>query len=271
MQTSRKLCIIGGGKMGGVLTQGILSRQLFTARDVTVSDVVPERLQELAGLYGVNTSEDNRTAAGTADIIILAVKPQGMESVLRGLAGFIRENQLVISIAAGISTGFIEERLDGSMRVLRAMPNTPALVGAGITALAGGTKIQEDDLALARDIFSAVGAVVEVKEDLMDAVTGLSGSGPAYVFVIIEALADAGVHMGLDRKTSLQLATQTILGAARLCLESGKHPAELKDMVASPGGTTIAGLRALEEGRLRATLMAAVEAATARSRQLGGR
>lgn len=271
MEKSRKICIVGGGKMGGVLTQGILSRGLVSARDVIVSDVIPERLQELADSHGVTTSADNQAAVGGADIVILAVKPQSMESVLRGLAGSVCDNQLVISIAAGISTGFIEERLSGSPRVVRAMPNTPALVGAGITALAGGTRARGDDLVLAREIFSAVGEVVEVQEDLMDAVTGLSGSGPAYGFVIIEALADAGVQMGLDRKTSFRLAAQTILGAARLCMASDKHPAELKDMVASPGGTTIAGLRALEEGRLRATLMAAVEAATIRSRQLGGR
>jgi pyrroline-5-carboxylate reductase len=271
MRKGRKICIIGGGKMGGVLAQGIVSRQLAAARNVTVSDIVSERLRELSDLCGVKTSDDNRASAQDADIVILAVKPQGMESVLRGLAGSIRRNQLVISIAAGITTGFIEEHLGGSARVIRAMPNTPALVGAGITALAGGTKAEENDFALAREIFSAVGAVVEVREDLMDAVTGLSGSGPAYGFVIIEALADGGVQMGLDRKIALTLAAQTILGAARLCIETDRHPAELKDMVASPGGTTIAGLRTLEEGRLRATLMAAVEAATARSRQLGGR
>ena len=270
MLEGRKMAVIGGGKMGSVIIHGIVSRALISARDVTVSDVAKARLVELSERYGVQTTEDNATAVRWSDIVILAVKPQTMAEVLSELSGIIDETKVVISIAAGISTHFIESRLSKGVRVIRVMPNTPALIGEGISAISAGAHATAGDLSLARAVFSSVGMTVDVREDLMDAVTGLSGSGPAYAFVIIEALTDAGVQMGLSRDVSLLLSAQTILGAARLCLQGDKHPAELKDMVTSPGGTTIAGLRALEEGKLRATLMAAVEAATQRSRQLGG-
>ena len=193
-----------------------------------------------------------------------------MAEVLSGLAGVLGKSHLVISIAAGIPIPFIEDRLRKGVRVIRVMPNTPALVGEGMTALAAGSAATEADLAEARRIFDAVGLTVVVKEELMNAVTGLSGSGPAYVFIMIEALSDAGVRMGLSRDIALKLSAQTLLGAARLCLQAGKHPGELKDMVTSPAGTTIAGIKALEEGKIRATLIAAVEAATLRAKELGG-
>ena len=219
----------------------------------------------------MGVTEDNRKAVKGADIVILAVKPQDMGTVLSELSPVIDNKKVVISIAAGITTGFIEGHLREGVRVIRAMPNTPALIGEGAAALACGKKGSEKDREMAGLIFSALGITVFVKEELMDAVTGLSGSGPAYGFVIIEALTDAGVRMGLSRDISLKLAAQTILGAAKLCLKGDKHPAELKDMVTSPGGTTIAGLKALEEGKIRATLMAAVEAAALRSKELGGK
>jgi len=270
MLKGKKIGFIGGGKMGGVLIGSIISHGLLNAGAIMVSDVVRERLEELKELYGVHVTEDNREVAGGADPVILAVKPQNMAEVLEEISGAGERPGVIISIAAGISTSFIEGYLRKGVRVIRAMPNMPAMIGEGVTALACGRGAREEDLALARLIFDSVGITVFVEEKLMDAVTGLSGSGPAYGFVVIEALSEAGVRMGLSRDIALKLSAQTILGAARLCLVSGKHPAELRDMVASPGGTTIAGLKVIEEGRIRATLMAAVEAATIRARELGG-
>ena len=270
MSKGEKIGLIGGGKMGGVLAGGIVSGGLAPASQVIVADVDRGRLQELAKALGVETTEDNREAAKASRILILAVKPQTMAEVLSGLAGVVGKAHLVISIAAGIPIPFIEDRLRKGVRVIRVMPNTPALVGEGMTALAAGSASTEADLAEARRIFDAVGLTVVVKEDLMNAVTGLSGSGPAYAFIMIEALSDAGVRMGLSRDIALKLSAQTLLGAARLCLQGGKHPGELKDMVTSPAGTTIAGIKALEEGKIRATLIAAVEAATLRAKELGG-
>ncbi len=265
----KKIGIIGGGKMGEVILNGLVSRGLAPAGAIVVSDAVAERLKDLKKVYGVQVTTDNKKAARHGNIVILAVKPQNMAEVLEEIAGVVGKEKTVISIAAGIPTRFIEARLGGGCRVIRVMPNTPALIGEGATALASGEKATAQDLDAAGQIFDAVGITVVLNEELMDAVTGLSGSGPAYGFLIIEALADAGVRMGLGREIALKLSAQTMLGAAKLCLESGKHPAELKDMVISPGGTTIAGLKALEEGKLRATVMAAVEAATLRSKELG--
>jgi len=268
MLKDKKVGVIGGGKMGEALIGGMISGRLVSSESITVSDMLTERLDYFGNKYQINVTRNNTEASKNADIVILAVKPQNMAEVLEGVASMIDETKLIISIAAGITTRFIEEHLKNGVRVIRAMPNTPALIGEGATAVAKGGNAGEDDLALVRHIFDSVGLTVVVREDLMDAVTGLSGSGPAYGFVIIEALSDAGVNMGLSRDIALKLSAQTLLGAAKLCLKGGKHPAELKDMVASPGGTTIAGLKAIENGNLRATLIAAVEAATLRSREL---
>jgi pyrroline-5-carboxylate reductase len=192
-----------------------------------------------------------------------------MDRVLGDIAPAADTSKLVISIAAGITIGRIEKLLTGNPRVIRVMPNTPALVLAGAAGIAAGTSAGKDDLDIAQEIFNAVGRAVVVEEKLMDAVTGLSGSGPAYVFMIIDALSDAGVKAGLPRPLALELAAQTVFGSAKMVLETKEHPAKLRDMVTSPGGTTIEGLHALEKGKLRATLMNAVEAATARSRELG--
>jgi pyrroline-5-carboxylate reductase len=270
MLEGKKIGFIGGGKMGGVIAGAIVARGLVPASQVIVSDVAKDRLEELTKTYGVQTTQDNKRAAKDAQVLILAVKPQAMAEVLAELSTVVDKSKLVISIAAGIPIKFIEERLKKGVRVIRVMPNTPALVGEGMTALAGSPSATEKDLACAREIFDAVGLTVVLKEDLMDAVTGLSGSGPAYAFIMIEALSDAGVRMGLNRDVALKLSAQTLLGAAKLCLKGDKHPGELKDMVTSPAGTTIAGIKALEEGGIRATLMAAVEAATLRAKELGG-
>jgi pyrroline-5-carboxylate reductase len=271
MLTGKKIAVIGGGKMGGALLGGLISRGLVQAGDLTVADKDGQRRAELVQAYGLTVTADNREAVRLADIVLLSVKPQNMAEVLSELAGAVKAQALVLSIAAGIDTVFIEAGLGQGTRVVRVMPNTPALIGEGAAALAAGTFATADDLALARHLFAAVGITVEVKEGLMDAVTGLSGSGPAYAFLIIEALTDAGVRMGLARDVALRLSAQTLLGAARLCLRGEAHPAALRDMVTSPGGTTMAGLKALEDGKLRAVLMSAVEAATLRSAELGGR
>jgi len=270
MFENKKIGMIGCGKMGAILLQGILRRSLVSAGQILVADAVRERIEEIRKAHPEMVAEENGNLARQADILILAVKPQNMSALLDEISAAVHPGQLIISIAAGISTRKIEKHFPGPVRVVRVMPNTPALVGEGATALAAGSSATAADLETAGRIFEAVGLTVTVAEYLMDAVTGLSGSGPGYVFVMLEALADAGVLLGLPRDIALKLAAQTFLGAAKLCLEAGKHPGELKDMVTSPGGTTIAGLKALEDNRLRATLMTAVEAAASRSKALAG-
>lgn len=257
--------------MGGALIQGMIAGGLVDAEALMVADMDEARLGELARDCRVPVTTDNREAVRNAELIILAVKPQNMAEVLAGLAPAMVPSALVISIAAGISTTFIEERLGKGVRVVRVMPNMPALIGEGAAAIAPGRHATEADLSRTRLIFDAVGLTVEVEEGLMDAVTGLSGSGPGYVFLIVEAFVDAGARVGLSRETALKLISQSLLGAAKLCLLGEKPPAELRSMVTSPGGTTLAGLKVMEEGKLREILMAAVEAATNRSAELGGR
>lgn len=270
MLKGKKIGVIGGGKMGSVLIQGILTNKLTVKEAIIVSDKDKMRLKELKKLWGIKTTDDNIEAVRNADIVILAVKPQNMADVLDEIKDSMSQTTIVISIAAGLSIHFIASRLKKDSRIIRAMPNTPALCGEGATALTQSPDVAEKDIALAKSIFDSVGMTVIVKEELMNAVTGLSGSGPAYGFIIIEALSDAGVLMGLSRELALKLAAQTMLGAAKLCLAGDKHPGELKDMVTSPAGTTIAAVQVLEEGALRATLMAAVEAAAQRAGELEG-
>jgi pyrroline-5-carboxylate reductase len=251
--------------------RGILAADRIRPEEILATDVREERLAYLTHTYRIAISSDNAAAARQAETVLLAVKPQNMDRVLAELKGAVGEAQLLISIAAGIATTAIAAHFPHPVRVVRVMPNTPALVLEGMSALARGRHATSQDMETTRQLFEAVGKVVVVDESLMDAVTGLSGSGPAYVFVIIEALADAGVKVGLPRDVAVALAAQTVRGSARLVLETGKHPGELKDMVASPGGTTIAGLHALEQGAVRAALFNAVEAATRRSQELGKR
>jgi pyrroline-5-carboxylate reductase len=260
---------IGGGNMGEALIKGLLGASLVPASAIHATDVRLERLKELDRLYGIQVSSSNADLVRHSDIVILAVKPQIMDSVLKEIAPAVTRKKLLISVAAGVSTAKIRTVLHKDARLIRVMPNTPALVLEGVTAIAKADNIEPDDLDTAGEIFSAVGRVVVLDETLMDAVTGLSGSGPAYVAVVIESLADGGVRMGLDRITAMTLATQTVLGAAKLLLETGLHPGALKDMVSSPGGTSIAGIAALEEGGIRTTFIKAVEKATERSRELG--
>lgn len=264
---TKKIAFVGGGQMAEAIIGGLLAGDVCSPEFLWATDPVHARCDRLKSQYAVRVGSDNRQAVAWADVVILAVKPQVFAPVLEEIGGDLHR-VLVISIAAGVTIQAMMNRAPGARRVIRAMPNMPALVREGITALAWTGALAEEDKEIARAVFQAVGRVIPIEERLMDAVTGLSGSGPAYVFQAIEALADGGVKMGLPRQTAEVLAAQTVLGAAKMVLESGDHPAKLKDRVASPGGTTIAGLHRLEEGRFRATLMGAVEAATKRSQEL---
>ena len=266
---TKTLGFVGGGNMAEALVKGLLHAKVVPPEDIIVSDVKTERLAHFVELHGVRTTQDNHELVRTSDVIVLSVKPQVIDKVLGLIGGDVKSGQLVISVAAGVPVSAIEARLPEGTHVVRSMPNTPATVQAGATAIAPGTHATEDDLEVARSLFAAVGRVVTLDETLLDAVTGLSGSGPAYVMLMIEALADGGVKVGLHRDTALLLAAQTVYGSAKLLLDTGEHPGRLKDMVTSPGGTAIAGLHTLESGGLRRTLIDAVEAATNRSAQLG--
>ena len=273
MLTNKKLGFIGGGNMAEALLKGLLAASSIGPKDILVSDLLSERLEYLNKEYKVKTTDDNRKLVQKCDILILAVKPQVVKKVLESFSDLVDSNKIIISVAAGISINFIEDALGSERKknisVIRTMPNTPALVQEGATAICGGEYSTKRDLKVAHYIFKAIGETVDIEEIHMDAVTGLSGSGPAYVFMIIEALSDAGVKVGLSREVSNILTIQTILGSAKLARDGGKHPGQLKDMVTSPGGTTISGLHMLEEGGIRNALMNAVEMATQRSRELG--
>lgn len=267
---NRKIGFIGAGAMAEALFKGMLTSGLFACKEILVSDVNVTRLQQLAEKYGIRTTSDNKDVIRETEIVVLAVKPAVMPALLEEIGFQARNGQLYISVAAGISSGLIESYFSLPVPVIRVMPNTPCLVGAGASAYTMGSNAGAADARMADTLLSAVGIAVQVPEHLMDAVTGLSGSGPAYVFTIIEALADAGVRAGLPRDTATILAAQTLLGAAKMVQETGEHPARLRDMVTTPGGTTIAGLHILESGKIRATLMDAVLAAANRSKELGG-
>lgn len=255
--------------MAGALLRGAVRRGGRAPQSLALTDVHSDARAALKGELGVLDFASNTEACAWADVIVLAVKPQVLPAVLAEIAGSLPPTTLVISIAAGVTLQRLEQELGGHTKLVRAMPNTPALVGEGATALARGRGVSDSEFEEAQRLFAVTGSVVTVEERLMDAVTGLSGSGPAYAFVAIEALSDAGVRVGLPRDVATKLAAQTLLGAAKLLLETGEHPGKLKDMVTSPGGTSIAGLAALEREGLRNALIAAVEAATARSKELG--
>jgi len=261
-----KLGFIGVGNMGGAIIRGLLGGGHVARQNLIYYDPDPARQAQMDKL-GVETALDNAEVMHSP-VVVLAVKPQIMPAVLAGVKEFARPWHLVISIAAGVPLKVLEEALPES-RIIRVMPNTPTLVGAGMAALAPGSLASREDLELALELFQSVGQAVAVEEKLMDAVTGLSGSGPAFVAVFIEALTDGGVKMGLPRTLAHTMAVQTVLGTAKLCLEEELHPGKLKDMVTSPGGTTIAGLHALESGGFRGVVMDAVSAAALRSEELG--
>lgn len=259
---------LGAGNMAGALVKALLHAGTVPSR-IMASDVRDERLDELQREYEIGVTQDNDEVVSFADLLVLAVKPQVVDRVLPCIAANLKPQALMISIAAGVRLSALEARLPETAKLVRAMPNTPAMVLAGATAIAPGTHATAEDLKLAKRLFNMVGKTVVLEESLLDAVTGLSGSGPAYVMLIIEALADGGVKVGLHRETALLLAAQAVYGSAKLLIETGEHPGRLKDMVTSPGGTAIAGLHTLESGALRKTLMDAVENATRRADELG--
>jgi pyrroline-5-carboxylate reductase len=262
----KNIGIIGVGNMGEAILRGL--HQKGMAQGIVVSEIRPDRRAYLKKNYGVEAIPDNRNLASQVQVIILAVKPQELKGVLQEIAPALDSATILISIAAGASLGAIASILAKDVRLVRAMPNIAALALESATALSPGAEVSAADLEIAREIFNAMGKTVIIPESLMDAVTGMSGSGPAYVSLFIEALADGGVRMGLPKKDALEMAIQTVLGTARLLSEHGEHPAHLKDRVASPGGTTIAGIAALEAKGFRGAVMEAVAAATQRSREL---
>jgi len=260
---------IGAGKMATALAKGFLRAGLVSAEDLIASDASAAARGAFEKETGARTAEENAAVVQAAAVLILAVKPDQVGGVLGEIRGALSPKQLVVSIAAGVTLAKLEAGLGAGTRLIRVMPNTPALVGASATGFAAGKSALPADAALAQQLFSSVGVAFQVKESLLDAVTGLSGSGPAYVYLFIEALSDGGVAAGLPREAATRLAAQTVLGSARMVLETGLHPGALKDMVTSPGGTTIEGIHELELGGLRGTVMSAVRAAADKSKKLG--
>ncbi|HEY4105421.1 MAG TPA: pyrroline-5-carboxylate reductase [Polyangiaceae bacterium] len=265
----RKIGMLGTGNMASAMIRGMLASKSFTPDQIRGSDVRAEHLAELEKTYGIKTHADNSELLAWANVVVLAVKPQVIDRVLDQLGGDFSSDTLVISVAAGVPIRALEARLPAGTHVVRAMPNTAAIALAAATGISAGTRATPEDVKFTKALFDAIGRTVVLDETLLDAVTGLSGSGPAYIMLIIEALADGGVKVGLHRETALLLAAQTVYGSAKLLLETGEHPGRLKDMVTSPGGTAIAGLHTLESGGLRRTLIDAVEVSTRRAIELG--
>jgi len=266
--SDKKLAVLGTGKLGGILLRAYLKQELFSPKRVTTTVKHAEKAAAMAKELGVSVTTDNRKAVSGADIVLLGVKPQVVGDVLKEIAPELTEKSLVISVAASVPTSYIEQRLGGKVPVVRAMPNTPASVGCGMTGICRGAHAGAEHLETARAMFNAVGRTVIVDEKNMDAVTGLSASGPAFAYIILESLAEAGVKVGLPRDVSTLLAAQTMKGAASVVLETGDHPALLKDAVTTPAGCTIDGIMELEEGKLRVTLIKAVVKATSRAGEL---
>jgi len=269
MLRNKQIGFVGTGNMGEALIHGLLHGHLCRPEQILCSDVRPERLKAVREQHGVRGTSHNLEVVKQSDIIVLAVKPQIMKQVVEELAKHLDLSKLIISIAAGVPLDAIESCAKKELKLIRVMSNICVSVREGVSAIAGGKHASKEDLMMAKTIFDSVGKSIFIEEYLLDAVTGLSGSGPAYIFLIIDALADAGVKVGLSRDDSLILASQTVLGAAKMLIETGEHPGKLKDMVTSPGGTAIAGLHTLEQGGVRTTLINAVEVATERSKALG--
>jgi pyrroline-5-carboxylate reductase len=266
--SDKKLAVLGTGKLGGILLRAYLKQELFSPKRVTATVKHSEKATALGKELGVSVTTENRKAVSGADIVLLGVKPQVVGDVLKEIAPELNEKTLVISVAASVPTSYIEQRLSEKVPVVRAMPNTPASVGCGMTGICRGAHAQTEHLETARAMFNAVGRTVVVDEKNMDAVTGLSASGPAFAYIILESLAEAGVKVGLPRDVATLLAAQTMKGAASVVLETGDHPALLKDAVTTPAGCTIDGIMELEEGKLRVTLIKAVVKATSRAGEL---
>jgi pyrroline-5-carboxylate reductase len=264
----KKLALVGAGKIGEALLSGILSSQLVPVSNVVATDADQTRADYIGEKYGVKTYTNNRQAVTGADLVLLCVMPQRVRDVLREVRKAVRKDTLVISVAASVRTALIERELDRGVRVIRVMPNTPCLIRQGMSALCRGKYASDEDLQVAQAVFASMGRTVVVDERHMDTITGLSASGPAYVYMIIESLAEAGVKLGLPRELSTELSAQTLLGSAAMVLHTGEHPAKLKDVVTTPAGCTIDGLLELEEGGLRVTLIKAVVRAAERAKEL---
>lgn len=269
MTNVRKIGFIGGGNMAEALIKGLLAGS-FPAEKIMASEPSDQRRRHLIEAYGIALAENNLELMEHSDIIVLAIKPQIVVEVLEEVAGAYQNDKLIVSILAGVTSATIEKFFQGAPRVVRVMPNTPALVGEAASAICRGHHASQDDLDVVRQLLETVGKVQLIDERQMDAATGLSGSGPAYIYTVIEALADGGVREGLRRDVAHALAVQTVVGAALMVRETGEHPAILRDQVCSPGGTAITGVSTLEKNGLRTTLMEAVSASAARSRELGG-
>jgi len=263
-----RVAILGAGKMGGILLQAFLKNNLLLPEQLVATVQHPDRAQALSAQFGIDVGTDNLAAAQQADVILLGVKPIQIPAVIAEITPALTPSKLLLSFAASVKTRSIEDTAGCNLAVIRAMPNTPALLAAGVTALCSGRFVSPQQIAIAQRIFSTVGRTVIVDEKHMDAVTGLSGSGPAFLYIIIEALAEAGVNVGLPRDVATLLAAQTTYGSARMVLETGYHPALLKDAVTTPAGCTVDGILELEQGGLRVTLIKAVKRATQRAREL---
>ncbi len=268
---NKKIGVIGSGNMGEALIGGLVHSKSSAPDDIICSDVRKEKLKKIKEIYGIKTTTSNVEVIKCSEIIVYAVKPQIIASIFEETAPYLDMSKLVISIAAGVSLSFIEAAFKKEVRVIRVMPNIAAFVREAATAIASGTHAENNDIKVAQSIFNSVGKTVVVEEDLMDAVTGLSGSGPAFVFSFIEALVEGGVYMGLSHDTALSLAIQTVYGAAKMALTTGQHPAVLRDKVTSPGGTSSHGLAEMEKHGFKFTIIRAVEQATMRSKELGKR
>ena len=268
MLDHKKLAVLGAGKLGETLIRGLLEAGVVRAADITVTAGHPQRVDLLRRELGVQGTLSNADAARAADIVILSVKPQTVPAVLAQVRGVIEPSHLLVSVAASVSTAFIEKHLGRPVPVVRAMPNMPALIRQGMTGLAAGSHAKSEHLELALEIFRAVGRTLVVDEKHMDAVTALSASGPAFIYIVIESLAEAGVKVGLPRDVATELVAQTVLGSGAMVLETGEHPAKLKDLVTTPAGCTIDGILELEDGGLRVALIKAVVRATQRAREL---
>jgi pyrroline-5-carboxylate reductase len=264
----KKLAVIGVGKLGEALISGLLATGPLTASDICGTVAHESSIERVASKLSIAVSTDNAAAVGASDIVIFAIKPQNFALVLKQISPVVTKDHLLISVAASITTKYVEQRLSVAVPVIRAMPNTPSVLNVGMTGLCAGANTTREQLLLAESFFKSVGLTVLVDESLMDAVTALSASGPAYLYVVMESLAEAGVKLGIPRETATLLAAQTMLGAASMALKTGAHPALLKDMVTTPAGCTIDGLMELEEGKLRVTLIKAVVKAAERAREL---
>ena len=264
----RKLALIGAGKLGEALLSGILSSHFVPQSRVFATAAHEPRVKFIREKYGVHGGPDNVEAVTGADLVLICLKPQQIRNFLHEVKGHLRKDVLLVSVAASVTTSLIERELGRSLRVVRAMPNTPCLIREGMTSICRGLHAREKDLKLAENIFDSMGRTVVVDEKHMDAITGLSASGPAYVYMIIESLAEAGVKLGLPRELATELSSQTLLGSSAMVLESREHPAKLKDIVTTPAGCTIDGLLELEQGGLRVTLIKAVVRAAERAREL---